>query len=236
MGGRGAASDIELIQSYIRPKSESNCMILSYFDASERIANKLLYERAEQEVDIVLEIISQISPNYISREASEEFELVLRENAEDFALYQTYKIVHYITKTEDIKTNRMKLNWLINDIDLFYLYAVSEFDFEQIQFENDDKLTKLQFERAKHEIKNMESVQNWLFEKWEDIKIAKNIDNEHMVPKPPNRSKDIFEMLHPGVDFEKLLIADDFERKVQRLTAERRRILSSQRQYRKKSL
>jgi len=83
----------------------------------------------------VLGIISQISPNYISQEASEEFEVVLRENHEDYALYQTYKIIHYIIKTENTKTLRIKLNWLINDIDLFYLYAVSEFHFEKIHFE-----------------------------------------------------------------------------------------------------
>jgi len=43
MGGRGTTSDIELIQSYIRPKSESNCMIHSYFDCTEKVANRLLY-------------------------------------------------------------------------------------------------------------------------------------------------------------------------------------------------
>jgi hypothetical protein len=96
-----------------------------------------------------LEIISQISPNYISRDAAEEFESMLIENAADYALYQTYKIIHYINKTSDIKTERIKLAWFINDIDLFYLYSVSEFVYEKIKFEKDEKLTKLEFQRAK---------------------------------------------------------------------------------------
>jgi hypothetical protein len=74
---------------------------------------------------------------------------VLRSNWTDYALYQTYKIIHYINKTSDIKTERIKLAWLINDIDLFYLYSVPEFVYEKIKFEKDEKLTKLQFERAK---------------------------------------------------------------------------------------
>lgn len=64
----------------------------------------------------------------------------------------------------------------------------------------------------------MEGVQNWLFDKWEDIKKSKNIDNEHHKPKPPNPSKEVFKMLHPGVNFENLLTADNFERKVHNLT------------------
>lgn len=235
MTGKNTTSDIELIQSYVRPKHESNCMIHTFFDIRDKIANKLLYERALQEIDIVLGIISPLSPNFISREASEEFEVVLRENPEDYALYQTYKIVQYITKTEDIRTRRLKLNWLISDIDLFYLYAVEEFDYERIEFDTDEKLTKLEFEKARHEIKNMEGVQNWLLEKWEGIKKSKDIDNDHLIPKPPNRSKDVFEMLHPGVNFEQLLTADNFERRVHKLTEERRNSLNSQHASRKKS-
>lgn len=141
----GTTSDIELIQSFIRPKKLAESLIYSEYESWELIKNKPLYERASHEIEIILEIIPNISPLYISREASEEFELALRENSADYALYQTYKIIHYLHKAADIQTQHLKLGWLVNDIDLFYLYAVPEFQYEIINFEGDPKLTRLEF-------------------------------------------------------------------------------------------
>lgn len=136
--------------------------------------------------------------------------MVLRETPEDYALYQTYKIIHYLRKAVDIETKVLKLGWLLNDVDLFYLYSVSEFTYVKVFSEQDDKLTKLEYERAKDEIKNMEGVQNWLLEKWDSIKKAKKIGDDHLVVKPPDRSAIVFKMLHPGQDYNILMDSDNF--------------------------
>jgi hypothetical protein len=49
-GRTTGSSDIELIQSYVLPKNPSNCLIHSEFDCLEKIADPLLYERAEHEI------------------------------------------------------------------------------------------------------------------------------------------------------------------------------------------
>lgn len=51
----------------------------------------------------------------------------MKTNVQDYIDYTTYRIVHYLAMVSRIYVKHIKINWVLNDINMVYFQNVFEF-------------------------------------------------------------------------------------------------------------
>lgn len=52
----------------------------------------------------------------------------MKNNIQEYIDYSTYRIVHYLAMVSRIYVKHIKINWVLNDLNMVYFQNVFEFD------------------------------------------------------------------------------------------------------------
>jgi len=71
---------------------------------------------------------------------------VLKEITDDYLLYQTYKIIHYLQILRDMKVTRLTTVWIKDEFREIYFFGLMEFKFqmnEKVEVDVQDDISEL---------------------------------------------------------------------------------------------
>jgi hypothetical protein len=76
-------------------------------------------------------LLSKFSKEYIPLEYLEEYEQMLKEMPEEYCLYETYKMIHYIEINRDVRVKHLTTVWFKDDIRELAFFGIAHFDYEE---------------------------------------------------------------------------------------------------------
>jgi hypothetical protein len=83
------------------------------------------------QIKISINLLNKFSQQYIPLEELENYENLLKATHQEYCLYQTYKMVHYMELTRDIAVLRLGTLWLTNEEDSLCFFGLSDFEWCQ---------------------------------------------------------------------------------------------------------
>ena len=164
-------SSIELIQAFVKPHDRESEFIFSEYLDYLKPLNALMFSRSLTQMKTEIGLISRYSKDYIPMELLEEYEQMLKEMPEEYCLYQTYKMVHYIEINRDLKVKRLNTVWFKDEHKELNFFGVMQFFFEENEkvAADIDNITELK------DIMQTEptDLEKELLKAWEDMKARK---------------------------------------------------------------
>ena len=117
------------IQSYIKEKKETLNIFTSSYTQFSLETRQDLFDLAETEVLVLIGGINKYSDRYKDLEELEDNDLEMMKNQpDDYVIYSTYRIVHYLAMVSRIYVKKININWILNDMGVLYIQNV--FDVE----------------------------------------------------------------------------------------------------------
>jgi hypothetical protein len=74
-----------------------------------------MFNRSLIQVKTEINLLNKFSKDYVPVEHLENYETILRDIPNEYCLYQTYKMVHYMELTKDVTIEKLGTFWLKNE-------------------------------------------------------------------------------------------------------------------------
>lgn len=122
---------IEVIQGYIKPHEKESEFIFSEYVEYRKPDNVLMFNRSLIQMKTEIGLLSKFSKEYIPLEYLEEYEQMLKEMPEEYCLYETYKMIHYIEINRDVRVQHLTTVWFKDELRELAFFGVAHFDYQE---------------------------------------------------------------------------------------------------------
>ena len=175
--------NVEFIQKYVRPDEKEEEFFYGNYNMYKSLENGFMFNRSLMHIKLELNLINTYSRDYIPIEHLEDYEQLLKDIPQEYCLYQTYKMIHYMEIAKDVKIEKISTVWLKDESKEICFFGLMEFNWQ----ENEDITVDVAEIKELKELVSTEltDFEGELLKAWESMKerkkkvdISKQVDEQ----------------------------------------------------------